>query len=253
MTNDPEEKQPPRPAEAEKPAVTPAAPASPSASGGTPSGETPGKPTAPPAPAAPAKPPVAAAPPKPAAPGAPAKPPGPPPPPKEAPPKPVPLDNDLVKRYKARFGGSIAEAWLDRKQAILVVAADRLLEIARYSRDEEGFDLLVDLTAVDWPKREKRFDLVLFLYSFPKNERLRIKALLGENEPVASVESIWPTANWLEREVYDMFGIVFEGHSNLKRLLLPEEWQGHPLRKDYDILQQDEAWVRENLGIESGQ
>lgn len=158
-----------------------------------------------------------------------------------------------MKRYKARFGSALTEAWLDRKQAILVVAADRLLEIAHYTRDEEGFDLLVDLTAVDWPKREKRFDLVLFLYSFPKNERLRIKALLGENEPVASVESVWPTANWLEREVYDMFGIVFEGHSNLKRLLLPEEWQGYPLRKDYDILQQDEAWVRENLGIESGQ
>jgi len=158
-----------------------------------------------------------------------------------------------VKRYKACFGGAIREALLDRKQAILVIAADRLLEIARYSRDEEHFDLLVDLTAVDWPKREKRFDLVLNLYSFRKNERLRIKALLGENEPVATVESVWPTANWLEREVYDMFGIVFEGHSNLKRLLLPEEWQGHPLRKDYDILQQDEAWVRENLGIESGQ
>jgi NADH-quinone oxidoreductase subunit C len=159
----------------------------------------------------------------------------------------------LVKRYKARFGGGIVEAWLDRKQSILVVAGDRLLEIARYTRDEESFDLLVDLTAVDWPKREKRFELVLILYSFAKNERFRIKALLGENEPVASVESIWPTANWLEREVYDMFGIVFEGHSNLKRLLLPEEWQGYPLRKDYDILQQDEAWVRENLGIESGQ
>jgi NADH-quinone oxidoreductase subunit C len=159
----------------------------------------------------------------------------------------------LVKRYKSRFGGAITEAWLDRKQSILVVAADRLLEIAQYSRDEEHFDLLVDLTAVDWPKREKRFDLVLILYSFAKNERLRIKAMLGENEPVASVEGVWPVANWLEREVYDMFGIVFEGHSNLKRLLLPEEWQGYPLRKDYDILQQDEAWVRENLGIESGQ
>jgi NADH-quinone oxidoreductase subunit C len=165
----------------------------------------------------------------------------------------MPLDNDLVKRYKARFGSAIQEAWLDRKQAILVVAAERLLEITRYSRDEEEFGLLTDQTAVDWPKREKRFDLVLNLYSFPKNERLRIKAQLGENEPVASVESVWPAANWLEREVYDMFGIVFEGHSNLKRLLLPEEWQGHPLRKDYDILQQDEAWVRENLGIESGQ
>ena len=71
---------------------------------------------------------------------------------------------------------------------------------------------------------------------------------VAENEPVPSVESVWPTANWLEREVYDMFGIVFEGHPNLKRLLLPEEWQGFPLRKDYDILKQDDAWVRENLG-----
>ncbi len=106
---------------------------------------------------------------------------------------------------------------------------------------------------MDWPKRERRFDLVLNLYSFAKNERLRLKVLLAEDEPVSSVESVWPTANWLEREVYDMFGIVFEGHPNLKRLLLPEEWQGYPLRKDYDILKQDEAWVRENLGIESGQ
>jgi NADH-quinone oxidoreductase subunit C len=192
-----------------------------------------------PAAAVPAKP-AAAVPPKPAAPAAPKV-------------GPVPLDNDLVKRYRARFGDGIREAWLDRNQAILVVGLDRLLEIAIYTRDEEQFGLLVDLTAVDWPKRERRFDLVLILYSFEKNERLRIKAHVGENEPAASVESIWPTANWLEREVYDMFGIVFAGHPNLKRLLLPEEWQGFPLRKDYDILQQDEAWVRENLGIESGQ
>ena len=231
MTNDSEEKQPPRPAEAEKPAGTPAAPSTSSASSGTTSGEASAKPAAPAAPAKPAAPP----------------------PPKEPAVKPAPLDNDLVKRYKARFGSAILESWLDRKQAILVVAAERLLEIARYTRDEERFDLLVDLTAVDWPKREKRFDLVLNLYSFPKNERLRIKALAGESEPVPSVESVWPTANWLEREAFDMFGIVFEGHSNLKRLLLPEEWQGYPLRKDYDILQQDEAWIRENLGIESGQ
>ena len=158
-----------------------------------------------------------------------------------------------MKRYKARFGDGIRESWIDRKQAILVVAREQLLEIARYTRDDEQFDLLADLTAVDWPKREKRFDLVLMLYSFTKNERLRLKAHIAENETVASVESVWPTANWLEREVYDMFGIVFEGHPNLKRLLLPEEWQGFPLRKDYDILQQDDAWVRENLNIESGQ
>jgi NADH-quinone oxidoreductase subunit C len=165
----------------------------------------------------------------------------------------VALDNDLVKRYRALFGDALREAWTDRNQAILVVGVENLLEIAIYSRDEEQFGLLADLTAVDWPKREKRFDLVLNLYSFEKNERLRLKAYAGEGQNAPSVESIWPTANWMEREVYDMFGIVFDGHPNLTRLLLPEEWQGFPLRKDYDIPQQDQAWVRENLGIESGQ
>jgi NADH-quinone oxidoreductase subunit C len=187
--------------------------------------------------------------PKPAAPAATA----PPKPPAAPKPGPVPLDNELVKRYKARFGDAIREASEDRKQPILVVDKDKLLAIAQYTRDEESFDLLVDLTAVDWPKRERRFDVVLNLYSVTKNERLRIKAHIGESEPVASVSTVWPTANWLERECYDMFGIVFVGHPELKRILLPDEWQGHPLRKDYDILTQDTAWVKENLGIESGQ
>jgi len=195
----------------------------------------------------------AAAPPKPAAPAAAAPPKPPAAPPKEAPPKPVPLDNELVQRLKARFGDAIREATLDRKQAIVLVAAAQLREISRYCRDDEKFDMLADLTAVDWPKREKRFDVVLNLYSFPKNERLRLKAHAGESEPVPSVCEVWPVANWLERECYDMFGIVFEGHPDLKRILLPDEWQGYPLRKDYDILKQDTDWVRENLGIESGQ
>jgi NADH-quinone oxidoreductase subunit C len=154
---------------------------------------------------------------------------------------------------KKRFGEGVPEAWLDRKQAIIVVDAGKLLEIARWCRDDEEFDMLSDLTAVDWPKREKRFDLILNLYSFAKNERVRLKAHVGENERVASVTSVWPVANWMEREAFDMFGIVFEGHPDLRRILLPEEWQGYPLRKDYDILKQDTAWVRENLGIESGQ
>jgi NADH-quinone oxidoreductase subunit C len=203
-------------------------------------------------PATPSAPPAApgAQAPKPAAPAAPkaAAPPA-----KEAPPKPSPLDNELVQKLKARFGDAIREATLDRKQAIVTIAADQLREISRYCRDEEKFDMLVDLTAVDWPKREKRFDVILILYSFAKNERLRLKAHAGENEPVPSVCEIWPAANWLERECYDMFGIVFEGHPDLKRILMPDEWQGHPLRKDYDILKQDTDWVRENLGIESGQ
>jgi NADH-quinone oxidoreductase subunit C len=201
------------------------------------------------------QPPVSSAGEKPVAPAAAPAPPKPaaPPTPKAPPVGPTPLDNDLVKRYRARFGEALREAVEDRKQAILVVERERLAEIARYTRDEEKFDLLSDLTAVDWPKREKRFDVVLNLYSFAHNTRLRIKVQAGADESVASVSGVWPAANWLEREVYDMFGIEFAGHPNLKRILLPEEWQGYPLRKDYDILTQDQAWVRENLGIESGQ
>jgi NADH-quinone oxidoreductase subunit C len=274
MVNDPSEKGPaakPPEGTAEKPSIpskpeppaVPAAPAEPIAAK-LPAPSKPADPVAAKPPVAPpaAKPPAAAATPAtsgaPAAPGSPAtaappKPAAPPAPPKEALPKPVPLDNELVQRLRARFGDAMREASLDRKQAIVTIALEQLREISRYCRDEEKFDMLVDLTAVDWPKREKRFDMVLNLYSFAKNERLRLKAHAGENEPAPSVCEIWPSANWMERECYDMFGIVFEGHPDLKRILLPDEWQGHPLRKDYDILKQDTDWVRENLGIESGQ
>ena len=235
MANDPEEKQPSASPKDEPSAVKPPAMA----------GELAPQPPAPPADAA--KPPAPAALPKPpAAPVAPKA----PPPPKEGP---VALDNDLVKRYKERFGDAIREAWIDRKQAILVVAREKLVEIAVYSRDDEKFDWLSDLTAVDWPKREQRFDIVLNMYSMEKNERLRLKVYASADERVPSVQGVWATANWEEREVYDMFGVVFEGHPELKRILMPDEWQGYPLRKDYDILTQDTAWVRENLGIESGQ
>lgn len=172
---------------------------------------------------------------------------------RETVPGPALLDNELVRRTKARFGTAILEATIDRKQAILLVVADRLAEIAHYFREEEKFRMLTDLTAVDWPQREKQFDVVVNLYSFAKNERLRLKTHVAEDERVPSLCGVWPAANWLERECFDMFGIIFEGHPDMRRILLPEEWQGHPLRKDYDILRQDTAWVRANLKIESGQ
>ena len=176
-----------------------------------------------------------------------------PPAPKPAVSMQIPLDNELVRRYRAHFGAAILDAIEDRKQPYLVIDSAQLSEIARYSRDEEKFDLLEDFTAVDWPRREKRFDLIAVLYSFPHNIRLRLKIPVAINDRPASLVEIWPAANWLEREIFDLFGIPFDGHPGLKRILLPDEWQGHPLRKDYDILQQDTAWVRENLGIESGQ
>jgi NADH-quinone oxidoreductase subunit C len=165
----------------------------------------------------------------------------------------APLDNELSRRYRERFGAAILDALEDRKQSILIVDAVQLLEIARYSRDEEKFDLLEDYTAVDWPRREKRFDLVAQLYSFTHNARLRLKIPLGTEEQPTTLVPIWPAANWLERETFDMFGIQFDGHPDLKRILLPDGWKGHPLRKDYGIIQQDNEWVQINLGIQSGQ
>jgi len=209
------------------------------------------------APQSPESPKPAASGPSPASPGAgaPAPPAAKPVAPAAAAPAPaqVPLDNELTRRYREHFGAAILNALEDRKQAILVVDAAQWADIARYSYDVEKLDLLEDLTAVDWPRREKRFELVAQLYSFPNNLRLRLKTALGTGEQAASLTAVWPAANWLEREIYDMFGIVFLGHPGLKRILLPDEWQGFPLRKDYDILQQDTAWVRENLGIPSGQ
>ena len=197
------------------------------------------------APAASSAPPPAAKSPAPPAPPGTARP--------ASPPVQVRLENDLTKRYRQHFGAAILDALEDRKQPYLVIDSTKLLDVARYSRAEEKFDLLEDFTAVDWPRREKRFDLIAILYSFPHNTRLRLKIPIAETERPASLVEIWPTADWLEREIFDMFGIVFAGHPGLKRILLPDEWQGHPLRKDYDILRQDTAWVRENLGIESGQ
>jgi NADH-quinone oxidoreductase subunit C len=230
------------PADKEGSAVPPGGMAEAPGDIGKPAGSAP-QPEAIAAPSKPAAVPVAAAPPKAPAPAL----------PKEIPLQPVPLENDLTRSMKERFGEAFLESWLDRKQAIVVVAREDLENVARYLRDEEAFEMLSDLTAVDWPKRERRFEIVLNLYSFAKNERLRVKANAADNEHVPTMTDVWPAANWLEREVYDMFGIVFDGHPDMRRILLPEEWEGFPLRKDYDILKQDQAWVQENLGIESGQ
>jgi NADH-quinone oxidoreductase subunit C len=200
------------------------------------------------APAVPAKPATAA-------PAAPAKPAAaaPPAPPKPAGPTPQPWESEMVANFKRRFGSGIREASSYVGQNYMVVDASVVYQVLQVLHDDEGFDYCVDVTAVHYPKRDEQFDVVWILYSFPRNERIRVKTLLKEDDTAPSVSSIWSTANWLEREVFDMFGIRFEGHPDLKRILLPDGWHGYPLRKDYPILQQDTEWVKINLGIESGQ
>ncbi len=174
-------------------------------------------------------------------------------PPKPPVPKPEPWSCDLVSSLKAQYGSGIREASTYAMQNYLVVDSSLAYEILLRMRDEQLFDYCVDITAVHYPKREAQFDIVYVLYSFHKNDRLRVKTQVKDGEHVRSAVAIWPTANWLEREVFDMFGIVFDEHPELKRILMPDDWKGHPLRKDYAILQQDQEWVKNNIGIESAQ
>ena len=165
----------------------------------------------------------------------------------------VPWEGPLVDSLKERFGDQVKEFSTYREQSFLVAELPAVVPIIEFLKLEQDFDYLVDLTAVDYPKRESRFDLIWILYSFAHNERIRIKAQAGEGDSPATATAVHETANWLEREVFDMFGITFDGHPNMTRILLPDEWQGYPLRKDHSIIGQDENWVRENLHIESAQ
>jgi NADH-quinone oxidoreductase subunit C len=172
---------------------------------------------------------------------------------KPAGPAPIAWDSPMVGKLKGQYGSGIREASSYLGQNYLVVEPAIVFELLQILRHGEQFDYCVDITAVHYPEREKQFDLVWILYSFSRNERIRLKIMIADGQSVPSAVPIWATANWLEREVFDMFGIRFDGHPDLKRILLPDGWKGHPLRKDYGIIQQDQEWVKANLGIESGQ
>jgi NADH-quinone oxidoreductase subunit C len=149
----------------------------------------------------------------------------------------------ILAELQRRFGDAVVETHDHRGDATAVVARDALLAMLAHCRDDVAlaFDILMDLTAVDYlkfPGREDgpRFEVVYHLYSLAHNHRLRLKVRMDEDDPnVPSAVALWPIANWLEREVWDMFGVRFEGHPDLRRLLMYEEFVGHPLRKDYPI------------------
>src|SRR5436190_5231575 len=123
-------------------------------------------------------------------------------------------------------------------QTTMYAPRDAVAAIARTLRDAAGlqFDFLVELTAADFWPREPRFEIVYMLVSTMLRHRARIKVRLhGDDAHIATVSGVWPAANWLEREVWDLFGIEFDGHPDPRRLLMPDEWEGHPLRKDYPV------------------
>ncbi|HEX8352857.1 MAG TPA: NADH-quinone oxidoreductase subunit C [Pyrinomonadaceae bacterium] len=165
-------------------------------------------------------------------------------------PKPVESpDHPLVRRLRERFGDAVEGAFTFIGQLSVHVRADAVADVCLALRDdtETPFDYLSDLTCVHRPERDEApYEVVYNLYSIPKNVRVRLKAAAGE-EGVETVTGVWRTANWMEREAYDMFGVTFKNHPDLRRLLLPKDWDGHPLRKDYPLEFMENRWTALHL------
>jgi len=183
------------------------------------------------------------------------KPPGPPqdgtrepvpaaPPPAPAAPKPAPpakinltaeVESPVLAALKVRFPEALQSVSFYAGEVTVLLDKDSLLPVCRFLKDDTtmGLDYLSNLCGVDYPDREKRFEVVYHLFSISHGHRINLKIRVADQEPAPSVCSVWRTANWHEREAFDLFGIPFEGHPDLRRILLTDEWQGHPLRKEY--------------------
>ncbi|HXW63284.1 MAG TPA: NADH-quinone oxidoreductase subunit C [Candidatus Acidoferrales bacterium] len=146
--------------------------------------------------------------------------------------------NPVVQRLRDWDPQAVAEVIDFRGETTVVVPRQHLLKVSEFllGQPDLGFSYLSDLTPVDRFPLEPRFELNYHLLSLHRKERLRLRVRLPGSEPaVTSVTSVWPTANWHEREAFDLFGIRFEGHPDLTRILMPDDWEGHPLRKDYPV------------------
>ena len=143
----------------------------------------------------------------------------------------------FISTLQAAVAGSVSQISYWVGDWTLIVPLALLLDVARHLREapDAAFDMCSDVTASDWPSRAERFDVIYCLYSTRHRHRVRVKVKAAENQPVPSVTGIWLSANWLEREVFDMFGVNFIGHPDRRRILMPDDWQGHPQRKDYPL------------------
>jgi len=145
---------------------------------------------------------------------------------------------DIAATISQRVG---AEMQTFRDQMILIVPPERIVETARALKEEFGFNMLSDETAVDyWPEEEPRFHVVYQLRDVDRNRIITLRVPLNGHSPrIETLEKVYPNANWHEREIWDLFGIYFEGHSDMRRIMMPYDWEGHPLRKDYPLGYED--------------
>jgi NADH-quinone oxidoreductase subunit C len=151
------------------------------------------------------------------------------------------LENIILTKLKTKFPQSILQSRQFRGDLTIVAKREDIVSVCEFLRDdgELSFNFLSDLTAVDHLERKPRFDVVYHLYSISRNHRIRIKVEVDEDQNVLSVTSLWSNANWFEREVFDLFGIRFDAHPDLRRILLPDDWEGYPLRKDFPLTREE--------------
>ena len=143
----------------------------------------------------------------------------------------------LIKKLTGRFGEGIIDTSVYKDEVTLLVNKRALVSICDFLKNAAEFQMnyLVDVIGVDYTPASPQFEVVYHLYSIPKRHRMRLKVKVAEGEAIPTVTGIWPGANWPEREAYDMYGIIFDGHPNLKRIYMAPDWEGFPLRKDYPL------------------
>ena len=144
-------------------------------------------------------------------------------------------DDPTASGLERQFPGTILQGTAQGRELHLTLAPDHILSICRALKSSYGFERVSAITAVDWWPRQPRFKVVYLLHSIRNNARVRITVAVDENQSIESVTSVWRGANWYEREVFDLFGITFRNHPNLERIMMPADWEGNPLRKDYPV------------------
>jgi len=149
------------------------------------------------------------------------------------------MNDQVVRKLKSRFGEGLFEIQEFRGELTVVVPKERIVDVCRFLKEDPDlhFDLLADLCGIDMYTPVKRFGVIYNLYSLKSKHRIRLKTFTEEEDPkVQTVSTVWSTANWHERETFDMFGIIFEGHPDLRRMYMPEDFEHYPLRKDFPLM-----------------